>query len=115
MEYPSGFPEHLKPAVDEAIHSAEVEFSSVKRTLRGRFVEERDIAENLIKQYIKAVFVGLADQICLVGEEGTWDGARIRYEFHQQLGSIIAEAYRDKHPSQGDHNSLETFRDNTIR
>src|SRR5260370_475195 len=91
MDYPTGFPHHLEPPVDAALHEAEEEFLKAKKSSSA----DRD-AERLIRPYIYNVFLAFAFQACRAIEEGTWNHEKVRRVLDDWLGKLIHYVYYDK-------------------
>jgi hypothetical protein len=98
MNYPTGFPHHLEPPVDEAIATAEIAFFEAKSKLMSWRANN---AELLIFAFVKPVFFAFAHQMSKAVEERRkgWSQERVRRELDIWLRLLIVHAWKDKHPN----------------
>jgi gp16 family phage-associated protein len=110
MEYPQGFPEHLKPPVDQAIAEAEVEFCKAKLELPKRMSVPVDLnvagsirpdfeVGKAIIRYVQKVFFAFAKQAREAGKQQVWNGEKIRKELDEFLRHLIYVTYFEKDPA----------------
>ena len=104
MEYPKDFPEHLKPAVDAALHEAEARFLDDKKD--DKFVRRPEI---MILYYIQAVYIPFTKQCCRAVEEGAWNGETVRARIEKFLKDLIHAAWWDKHPDPSSGRDAEFY------
>jgi Helix-turn-helix domain len=97
MDYPTGFPEDLKPPIDEALATAELLFFEAKSKLN--FWRAYD-AEPLIFAFVKLVFFAFAHQMCRSAEERRegWNLERVRRELDRWFHRLLIFTWQDKHP-----------------
>ena len=103
MDYLSGFPKHLQPAVDAAIHNAEIELINARKAARGEFWGPTE--RRAILKWVKSIFFVFADQACQAGREDIWSGPSLRRVLDDYLYKVALTA-EYKSPSSagaGDH------------
>jgi hypothetical protein len=96
MDYPKGFPEHLKQPIEAAISEAEIEF--VKQRKASGKIWGHDEIELLIKRYIRKVMFAFSDSACRAVEEGIWTGENFRKGFARYLHEVTEYVWTKKHP-----------------
>jgi len=103
MDYPHGFPDHLKPPVDTAFTEAEIEFAKGRSSVDGA----RDRGERLVMFYVMRVFIAFAHAAVKAVEESAWDGQQFRRFTAYYLGELSREVYSDK--ATWHHSSEDVF------
>jgi lambda repressor-like predicted transcriptional regulator len=102
MDYPSGFPEHLKPPVEQAMAEAEIRYLGARRGYESENRYETYLPE-LIYAFIKKTFFVFARQARQAGEEGIWSVEQIRTAIDYYLRHLIVDTFFEKHPSPATH------------
>jgi hypothetical protein len=92
LDYPSGFPEHLKQPVDKAFIDAEIEFKNSRKVM-GRTQTDGHI---LIKKYIRTVYIAFLHAACKVVAKGVWTAERFRSEQPRYLENLTRHVFLDK-------------------
>src|SRR6266446_5189873 len=105
MEYPKDFPKHLQPPIDAAIAEAEIRISRAKQ---GTAYHPSQL-DALMKEYIEHVFFVFASQVCRGGEEGIWNGERIRAVIEQCRRDLTSHVYYGKQTRTGDIAAFDRF------
>jgi hypothetical protein len=88
MKYAPDFPEHLKRAVDAAIHRAEVDYVDAIAAGVSGYVP-----------YIKSILFAFGKQCVLAAKEGLWTGERVRTALDEFLESLSTKVFYDKFTS----------------
>ena len=101
MDYPRGFPDHLKTPVDTAITDAEMEFARSRKAMTAT----PDDGKYLMKRYTRTVYVAFAHAGCEAVAEGLWTAETFRSETTAYLKALVHHIYFDKiwwSPSQSE-------------
>jgi len=112
MEFPDGFPEHLRAPVDAAIAQAEIDLSAQKKNFGRRFESHW---HGILLVWAKTIFFAFARQCCQAGHEGIWDGTRIRIESEKYLTAVAHAAYIRIVPLKHRNSPLEISLDEISR
>jgi hypothetical protein len=114
MDFPTGFPGHLEAKVDAAIAKAEVSFLKAKANAR---FWSNSTAEELIKKYVRPIFIAFAYQACRAVEEASpgWNHERVRRDLIRYLRDLVLYAWNGKHPEPRSSGHLEKFQEGLMR
>jgi lambda repressor-like predicted transcriptional regulator len=98
MEYPQGFPGHLKPPVEQAIAEAEIRYLASCKKFEGGDRYETELP-TLIYDFIKKIFFAFTKQAREAGREGLWSIEKIRLAADEYLHHLIGDVFFQKDPS----------------
>jgi hypothetical protein len=90
MDYPAGFPKHLQPPVDAAIHDAELD--------RLKLRTKPELWQGVVYLWVKKIFFAFAEQVCQAGMEDIWTGEQMRKELDEYLPKLALRAYYENSP-----------------
>jgi len=91
MDYPHGFPDHLKFPVDTAFSNSEIEFARLRKQETSK-----DDGLRHIERYVRSVFFAFAKAACKAVEEGLWSAEQFRRETDKYRDDLAHHVYFDK-------------------
>ena len=98
MEYPHGFPEHLKPPVEQAMARAEIKYLKACSEFDPTHRYET-ILPTSIYDFVEKIFFVFTKQAREAGREGLWSIEQIRLATEDYLHHLIVDAFFAKDPS----------------
>lgn len=94
MDYPTGFPEHLKRSVDTVIANAEADFVDARQQLRALHFSKE--LENIGIDFIETVIFGFGEQVCEAVKQGHVNGEMARSQMEVFLHAVVVKTYFEK-------------------
>ncbi|HLN01085.1 MAG TPA: helix-turn-helix domain-containing protein [Bryobacteraceae bacterium] len=106
MQYPTGFPEHLKRPIDTAIAKAEAVFTASALHTQA---SDRNIEQEILR-YIESVFFAFCSQVLQAVIEGIWNGETARSHTQIFLQTLTRNSfYEMNHPAIGSLQEMARF------
>jgi DNA-binding Xre family transcriptional regulator len=91
MDYPQGFPDHLKPPVDIAFSEAEIDFAKLQKVDYSK-----DDTIRHMERYIRSVYFAFAHAACNAVAEGLWTPEKCRHELEYYREGLSRHVYYNK-------------------
>jgi hypothetical protein len=106
MNYPHGFPMHLRTEVEKVIARAEIRLSKLRKV--PSYDPARD-DEKLLLDFVDSVVESFASQAREALRAATWDGPQMRNAIEQFIPETALRIYARKHPNARKYESAGLF------